>query len=86
MTFKVVVMDVDLYNRFAALVIDKHVVCVSDGVGVAVGEKSYKRGPTEYNKFIGTTLRKIAEDYPDMPRKDRMILAQKLYREKRNMA
>ena len=74
----VVVMTPDMYNMFMRC-------CVVDDKPVVVKDKlTYvlkKRGPTAYNKFIGDTLRNIAEEYPDMPRNDRMKMAQKLYKE-----
>ena len=63
----IIVMDSDMYTKFMTF-------C---GEAVVVS----KRGPTAYNKFIGTALRKIAEQFPEMPRNLRMKKAQELYRQ-----
>ena len=63
-----------LYNMFGS-VIEKQ-VCAAAGV-----KKRGPRGPTAYNTFISNTLRDIALVYPEMPRNDRMRMAQERYRE-----
>jgi hypothetical protein len=85
----VVVMDPDMYCLFMKFVAGKVVNDAPRGdvvykvvadTGVAGVPK--KRGPTAYNTFIGKTLQDIAAHHPEMPRNERMKLAQKKYRER----
>lgn len=61
-----------LYTMFGS-VIDKQ-FCTAQ-------KKRGPRGPTAYNTFISNSLKGIALEYPDMPRNDRMRMAQERYRD-----
>lgn len=42
-----------------------------------------KRKPSEYNLFIGEQIKKIGEDHKELPVTERMKMAQKLWKERK---
>lgn len=54
-----------------------------DAVPAKAEKPKTKRKPSEYNLFIGEQIKKIGEDHKELPVTERMKMAQKLWKERK---